>query len=719
MQKINLLLFLMHFSAWAAGGGNGIGNGGPVFAYPTQDYRGCKSLSSYTRAEIVDYHFARKEWGLLPDLGAPEDWKEVPGLDLLEEGYLKPVKFVLHRLRRLSPDRAERYWKSALEFQADHRKRKDVCLTRIPDDNLRYTPVGADPLQIVIHSDPKVPEDARYLVSEDLWKLLDETNRAGLILHEVIYREALENGQDNSYLTQYFNAWISSKKIETLTQEQFNDLLKRVSFKTVEIQGLPYDVKSLKFHSPHQVASGKIVDVGSWNHEGVLLSPYSGDVSFYGDGKLESASSIRNASWVHYGTSLIIGGRTSFFPNGSLKSTDSGEPVSWLHNGFPLQLTGGDLTFYSSGLLKSAVVAHASPVLFQGKVAIVDQGPIEFYEDGSLRRAAILSIEVHYGKNSYRFDKTWTAARTTIFTFTPEGYFENYQKEINGRYIYTISPKIWIRDRWIELSCLQKNPVWDWKAGKYQAGCQVANPEQALLVQNQELPLKDSDFSLYETGLVQSYSSLSTVEFSTPLGDRFTAKKIDFHLNEMPRSFFLENEALLTTGSGQKLFFRRGSIELYPTGHVKVGTLREATQFRFSFGEMEILPGILKASSENPSGTAPAWFHVSGALLKGELAKPIRWMVQGKKIKIGSKRNYLRPCMSADFRVGKSWVNKVYSRLTLELYPDQKLRSAHLAEDTELLLEDGSIEKIEAESWIQLNENDRVDLIKQDCKLSR
>ena len=63
---------------------------------------------------------------------------------------------------------------------------------------------------------PVHPTRKMYTIDERLWEKLDEEQKAGLILHEIIYSFALKNGAKNSINARYYNSVISSSDFSSL-----------------------------------------------------------------------------------------------------------------------------------------------------------------------------------------------------------------------------------------------------------------------------------------------------------------------------------------------------------------------------------------------------------------------------------------------------------------------------------------------------------------------
>lgn len=207
-------------------GGVLIGNGGHALVCRDPDRR-------IRSAELFDYYEARVQSGLVAKLGD----------DALP--YPDKVRIALARLAVHSPKRAARYLEQAQSFVADATflSPEEARLRPIPDrdadvGNLIEAPPGCAIEQLAIQHIPKYPSDKRYFVQAEIWSALDEQSRAGLVLHEVIYREALDSFQTNSLNARYFNAFLSQTEFPAMDGYEFLLLLRdRVGFLEGELFG--------------------------------------------------------------------------------------------------------------------------------------------------------------------------------------------------------------------------------------------------------------------------------------------------------------------------------------------------------------------------------------------------------------------------------------------------------------------------------------------------
>jgi hypothetical protein len=189
--------------------GNEVGNGGDVVICPSAD-----GLS----IAVLDYFEARKMMPQLP-------------LDLVGGNAAELIDRALTRLERVDPIRAKRYRDHAIELLSgsDSYFLSGLELRDINDSG--YVPLGDCKIQqAVIQREPWHPLDRRFTFDGDLWSRLPVGDQAGLILHEVIYREVLELGQRNSTSVRQLVAWLSSPLFEQVSQEQYDENIRPAVF---------------------------------------------------------------------------------------------------------------------------------------------------------------------------------------------------------------------------------------------------------------------------------------------------------------------------------------------------------------------------------------------------------------------------------------------------------------------------------------------------------
>lgn len=219
-KSITAMAILCFVSPTIASLGNDVGNGGNVVVCP-------HSTAEQSTVELLDFVEAKNLRGISINLGAPS-------LSTAEK-----INIALDRLALVSPSTASRYRQEAKNFllgevgdpTSSALFLPGIEMIQIPDSEHAFIPAGCHAEQIVRQHEPQFPEDKLFLVSRNLWDRLDSTNRAGLILHELLYRDYIShhyfNSPVNSVTTRYLNSYISSGKILDLDQKHLFNLLEQ------------------------------------------------------------------------------------------------------------------------------------------------------------------------------------------------------------------------------------------------------------------------------------------------------------------------------------------------------------------------------------------------------------------------------------------------------------------------------------------------------------
>lgn len=137
------------------------------------------------------------------------------------------VRVALDRLGRLDDKRAKRYQERADSFMKNASFFPNITLRGKIDFVTGIIENGCDVGLVALQKKPRFEEDKLYTISEDLWKGMNNDHRAGLILHEIVYQDALDSGQPDSVGTRYFVGTIASKKLEAMDEKSYSDLVHR------------------------------------------------------------------------------------------------------------------------------------------------------------------------------------------------------------------------------------------------------------------------------------------------------------------------------------------------------------------------------------------------------------------------------------------------------------------------------------------------------------
>jgi len=210
---ITMLLALTITRAFAGGE---VGNGGNVIV--------CNDISGNVKSvEVLDYYELRLNGGVLslnPNL--------VTYQEKLSELFDQWIEF--------APKRMAQYKKWLQEFQTEAGIYSGIEIPHIPDTGSIAIPQGCKPISIAFQraDDDIFPGTKRYVINKDLWDYMNETQKAGLVLHELIYREAIKAGHPTSQPTRYFNGYLSSA---TPNGEEYAFIVSKLPLLWVEYGG--------------------------------------------------------------------------------------------------------------------------------------------------------------------------------------------------------------------------------------------------------------------------------------------------------------------------------------------------------------------------------------------------------------------------------------------------------------------------------------------------
>ena len=146
------------------------------------------------------------------------------------------VEIALQRLGKVNPTRQARYAKWAKSFHEEAAYIPNANLVDIDDSRHIVLPAGCTISQIAIQRPIREGiEKKRYVINDDLWKELNPLNQAGLILHELIYREAIEGDISDSKLVRLINSLIFSDTLSSVSFPSYAALLKDLHAPDIDV----------------------------------------------------------------------------------------------------------------------------------------------------------------------------------------------------------------------------------------------------------------------------------------------------------------------------------------------------------------------------------------------------------------------------------------------------------------------------------------------------
>lgn len=197
------------------------------------DFVLCQIMYERSR-HLLDFYVGERMLNLTPTFGTANgliyDTKAKNFSELAD--VLPIVEFWLNGLEALDPVRVELYRQYLTKFPNEWRLLEQTILPRIEDHGHVLLEDGCTIHQAATQQVPMTSLHGRYLVSARLWTFVKEPiTRAGLILHEIIYREALALGHKDSVRVQVMTAMVADQKfLASLTRETYHDKLVELGF---------------------------------------------------------------------------------------------------------------------------------------------------------------------------------------------------------------------------------------------------------------------------------------------------------------------------------------------------------------------------------------------------------------------------------------------------------------------------------------------------------
>lgn len=266
LATVTTVLFAggFHYRA-EAGTEHGNGGGAVVCRGPNHEIKSIELLDFYEQREILQ---------LNRDLGPTNT------------SYLEKIKYVLAHRKNFAPFRAKLWGSQADNFLNESVFLKGVKFNRLNDTGNIFIPEGCDFEQVAVQDEPLFTRQKRFKINQDLWDAMDDENRAGLVLHEIIYREAISYGHEDSIRSRYLNAiWTAAGDVQEFSSwQQINELLANAHF----VAGEAYGCSPLLYENPDRFRD--------WTKRTKM--------SFYPNGQIEASSPNKYESTVSVPTPL-------------------------------------------------------------------------------------------------------------------------------------------------------------------------------------------------------------------------------------------------------------------------------------------------------------------------------------------------------------------------------------------------------------------------------
>ena len=200
-MKALILLLLISLKSYA---GIEVGNGGDVIV--------CKD-----KIELLDY-FEAKQNKLEPIVSKKED-------------YMVIATDILTKFKKTDQKLAEQYLRNLKDFPAAVEFKKGMTLRDIKDSKHDFIPSGCELKQIAIRRWHNITNRGgkKFIISRDLWEKLTPTERAGLVLHEIIFEHFIYLKVNDSNKARFMNGVIAHLANDKELKIPYRQMLQNMS----------------------------------------------------------------------------------------------------------------------------------------------------------------------------------------------------------------------------------------------------------------------------------------------------------------------------------------------------------------------------------------------------------------------------------------------------------------------------------------------------------
>lgn len=174
--------------------------------------------------EMLDYYEVRLNGGTLK-------------FNPVFNNYTQKLQDLFNRWRAVAPRRIALYEKWLAEFPSEAGIYSGISIPAIPDTGSVAIPIGCElkPIAFQRPDSELFSGVKRYTIIKDLWDRMPEDQKAGLVLHEFIYREAIDALHENSFPTRILNGFFAS---QTPKVEPYAIMISQMPLLWVEYGGL-------------------------------------------------------------------------------------------------------------------------------------------------------------------------------------------------------------------------------------------------------------------------------------------------------------------------------------------------------------------------------------------------------------------------------------------------------------------------------------------------
>jgi hypothetical protein len=218
-MKLNISLIVIFLSAQLSfASGSTIGNGGNLIV--------CTDPSGkINTVQLLDYFELEQNGGKL-------------NINTELPTYEEMLLDIFNRWRNVAPIRMKQYTSWLQNFSSEAGFYSGVQIPPTEDTGVISIPKGCtiQPGAFQRPDSQLLPGVKRYIINKDLWDLMSDEQKAGLVLHELIYREGIIAGHSSSFSTRYFNGYLAAANSDP---EKYSYIVYQMPLNWVEIGGGP------------------------------------------------------------------------------------------------------------------------------------------------------------------------------------------------------------------------------------------------------------------------------------------------------------------------------------------------------------------------------------------------------------------------------------------------------------------------------------------------
>ena len=181
------------------------------------------------------------------------------------------AKRVIDEIKKLDKVRHEIYSQYLDEFESETLFLTNAHLPDIPDNGPLELP-GEDcklvqivqqlPEKLMLSHKGGTSGQGRYNIDNHYWKKLSRVQKAGVIIHEIVYREVLEYGIQTSPRIRRFTGFLFSDEILAADHESYSKIIDEIRFPGVlKVDGHIFRTKQSEYAENGYLKTGYLANV--------------------------------------------------------------------------------------------------------------------------------------------------------------------------------------------------------------------------------------------------------------------------------------------------------------------------------------------------------------------------------------------------------------------------------------------------------------------------